>query len=79
MAAYFIADASVKNTEALKIFRARAASSVSSYGGQYLVRAALIEPGEGTWKPDALAEYASALLARDAAISRRFILVDGVG
>lgn len=96
MSAYFISDASVKNADALETFRARAAASVSQYGGRYLVRASLIEPVEGTWKPEAIIviefsdlerarawyqspEYASALQVRDAAISRRLILVDGIG
>jgi uncharacterized protein (DUF1330 family) len=54
MAAYFISDASVKNPEALEIFRARALSSITRYGGRYLARAGLVEPVEGTWKPSAI-------------------------
>ena len=54
MAAYFISDASVKNSEALEIFRARALSSITRYGGRYLARAGLVEPVEGAWKPSAI-------------------------
>jgi uncharacterized protein (DUF1330 family) len=53
MAAYFISDASVKNVEALGMFRARAAASISRYGGRYLARAGFVEPVEGTWTPSA--------------------------
>jgi uncharacterized protein (DUF1330 family) len=54
MAAYFISDASVKNAEALEIFRTRALSSIARYGGRYLARAGSVEPVEGTWKPSAI-------------------------
>ena len=54
MAAYFISDASVKNAEALEIFRAQALTSITSYGGRYLARAGLVEPVEGSWKPNAI-------------------------
>jgi uncharacterized protein (DUF1330 family) len=54
MAAYFISDASVKDPAALEIFRARAAASITHYGGRYLVRAGFIEPVEGTWRPNAI-------------------------
>ena len=54
MAAYFISDASVKSPEALEIFRARALSSITRYGGRYLARAGSVEPVEGTWKPSAI-------------------------
>ena len=54
MAAYFISDASVKNREALGMFRARALASITRYGGRYLVRAGLVEPVEGSWKPNAI-------------------------
>jgi uncharacterized protein (DUF1330 family) len=51
MAAYFISDASVKDVEALKVFREHAAASVSHYGGRYLARAGFVESVEGTWTP----------------------------
>ena len=54
MAAYFISDASVKNPEALETFRARAASSISRYGGRYLARTGSVVPAEGTRKPSAI-------------------------
>jgi uncharacterized protein (DUF1330 family) len=54
MAAYFISDASVKNLEALGMFRARAAVSIARYGGRYLARAGFVEPVEGTWTPSAI-------------------------
>ncbi len=51
MAAYFIADGSIRNREALELFRAQAAASVSHYGGRYLARDESVEPLEGTWTP----------------------------
>ncbi|MFZ3357224.1 MAG: DUF1330 domain-containing protein [Xanthobacteraceae bacterium] len=51
MAAYFIADGFVKNRDALEKFRARAAPSVTQYGGHYLVRAETVERLEGSWSP----------------------------
>jgi uncharacterized protein (DUF1330 family) len=54
MAAYFISDASVKNAEALGMFRARAAASISRYGGRYLARSAFVQTVEGTWKPSVI-------------------------
>jgi uncharacterized protein (DUF1330 family) len=54
MAAYFISDASVKNREALGMFRARALASITRYGGRYLARAGLVEPVEGSWNPSAI-------------------------
>jgi uncharacterized protein (DUF1330 family) len=54
LAAYFISDASVKNPEALETFRARAASSISRYGGRYLARTGSVVPAEGTRKPSAI-------------------------
>jgi uncharacterized protein (DUF1330 family) len=54
MPAYFIADAFVKNAEALEIFRAHAAPAVSRYGGRYLVRTGSVEAVEGSWKPSAV-------------------------
>jgi uncharacterized protein (DUF1330 family) len=54
MAAYFISDASVKNAEALEVFRARALASITHYGGRYLARAGSVEPVEGSWKPSAI-------------------------
>jgi uncharacterized protein (DUF1330 family) len=54
MAAYFISDASVKNREALGMFRARALASITRHGGRYLARAGLVEPVEGDWRPSAI-------------------------
>jgi uncharacterized protein (DUF1330 family) len=54
MAAYFISDACVKNPETLEVFRARALSSITRYGGRYLARAGFVEPVEGSWKPSAI-------------------------
>jgi uncharacterized protein (DUF1330 family) len=54
MAAYFISDAAAKNPEALEIFRERAASSISRYGGRYLVRCDRVETVEGNWKPSVI-------------------------
>src|ERR1700722_16986687 len=54
MGAYFISDPSVKNVEALDMFRARALASITHYGGRYLARAGLVEPIEGTWTPSAI-------------------------
>ncbi|HZC55413.1 MAG TPA: DUF1330 domain-containing protein [Xanthobacteraceae bacterium] len=54
MPAYFISDASVKDSEALEIFRGRAAASVSRYGGRYLARDWSVQPVEGTWQPSVI-------------------------
>jgi uncharacterized protein (DUF1330 family) len=54
MAAYFISDASVKNAEALGMFRARAAASIARYGGRYIARSSSVQTVEGIWKPSAI-------------------------
>jgi uncharacterized protein (DUF1330 family) len=54
MAAYFISDASVKNAEALGMFRARAAASISRYGGRYIARSSSVQTVEGTWTPNVI-------------------------
>ena len=54
MAAYFISDASVKNREALSMFRARAAASIARHGGRYIARSSSVQTVEGTWKPSVI-------------------------
>jgi uncharacterized protein (DUF1330 family) len=54
MPAYFVADAFVKNAQALEIFRAHAAPAVARYGGRYLARSASAETVEGNWTPSAV-------------------------
>jgi uncharacterized protein (DUF1330 family) len=54
MAAYFISDASVKNAEALGMFRARAAASISRHGGRYIARSSSVQTVEGTWTPNVI-------------------------
>lgn len=54
MPAYVISDVSVRNAEAVEIYRTRAAASIAQYGGRYLVRGGAIEPLEGSWTPHAI-------------------------
>jgi len=95
MSAYVISDATLRDPEAVEIYRTRAAASIVQHGGRYLVRGGEIEVLEGDWSPRMLivaefpdmdrarawyhsTEYASALEVRDRALTRNFILVDGV-
>jgi uncharacterized protein (DUF1330 family) len=51
MAAYVISDVTMKNAEAVRTYRTRAAASIAQYGGRYLVRGGPIETLEGGWTP----------------------------
>jgi uncharacterized protein (DUF1330 family) len=51
MTAYLISDVTVRNVEALEIYRTRAAASIVQHGGRYLVRGGSIEQLEGSWAP----------------------------
>lgn len=95
MSAYIISDVTVKDAEAMGVYRSRAAASIAHHGGRYLVRGGEIDSLEGGWNPSTIVvaefpdmerarawysspEYAHALEVRDAALTRRLILVDGV-
>ena len=54
MAAYFIVDVDVKNTQAYEAYKQAAAASVALYGGRYLVRGGKHEVLEGDWRPTRL-------------------------
>jgi len=94
MPAYVISDVTIRDEEAIEIYRSRAAASIAQHGGRYL-RGGQVETLEGKWHPGPLivvefpdmerarrwyasAEYAAALDVRDAALSRNLILVDGM-
>ena len=51
MPAYIISDVTIRDPNAIEIYRTRAAASVAHYGGRYLVRGGTIEVLEGEWKP----------------------------
>jgi uncharacterized protein (DUF1330 family) len=94
MPAFIISDVTIKDSEAIELYRTRAAASIAQYGGRYLVRGGAVENLEGDWTPNLIvvefsdserarawyrsAEYAAALELRDAALSRKLILVEGV-
>jgi len=52
--AYVISDVLVRNVEAAKTYRDRTAASMTLDGGGYLAHGGMIEPLEGTWKPDTI-------------------------
>ena len=96
MPAYVISDVTIRDREVIETYRTRAAASIATHGGRYLVRGGDVETLEGHWKPGPLIvvefpdietarrwyrsdEYAAALEVRDVALSRKLILVDGVG
>lgn len=93
MPAYIISDVTIKDAEAIEIYRSRAAASIVDHGGRYLIRGGTIEVLEGDWTPRTIImaefpsmsaagiwspEYAKALEVRDRALSRNLILVEGV-
>jgi uncharacterized protein (DUF1330 family) len=51
VAAYVVSDVSVRDAEAVQIYRKRAADSIAAYGGKYLVRGGELQALEGTWTP----------------------------
>jgi uncharacterized protein (DUF1330 family) len=54
MPAYIISDLTVRNADAIAIYRARAAPSIAQHGGRYLARGGNIEVLEGTWNPQSI-------------------------
>jgi uncharacterized protein (DUF1330 family) len=94
MPAYIISDLTVRDAEAIKEYRTRAAASIAQHGGRYLVRGGAVERLEGAWQPNIVVvefpdaesarrwyrspEYALALEVRDFALTRNLILVEGV-
>ena len=54
MAAYVISDVRVRDQDAFKIYRTRAAESISKQGGKYLVRGGDIQTLEGEWAPSTI-------------------------
>ena len=51
MPAYIISDVTIKDAEAIEIYRSRAAASIVHHGGRYLIRGGTIEVLEGDWTP----------------------------
>ncbi|UCI18092.1 DUF1330 domain-containing protein [Mesorhizobium sp. B2-1-8] len=54
MPAYVISDVTVRDEEALRTYRSRAAASIARYGGRYLVRGGQVQTLEGEWHPEPL-------------------------
>ena len=51
MPAYVISDVTLRDSEAVEIYRSRAAASIAKHGGRYIVRGGAIEVLEGDWTP----------------------------
>jgi uncharacterized protein (DUF1330 family) len=51
VAVYVVSDVSVRNAQAVQVYRTRAADSIAKYGGKYLVRGGEVQALEGTWIP----------------------------
>jgi uncharacterized protein (DUF1330 family) len=54
MPAYVISDVTLRDPDAVEIYRTRAAASIAQYGGRYLARGGDIEVLEGSWHPRAI-------------------------
>ncbi|MCA0031968.1 MULTISPECIES: DUF1330 domain-containing protein [unclassified Mesorhizobium] len=54
MPAYIISDVTIRDEEAIEIYRTRAAASIAQHGGRYLVRGGQVEALEGKWHPGPL-------------------------
>jgi uncharacterized protein (DUF1330 family) len=54
MSAYIISDVSVRDSEAMQIYRTRAAASIAQYGGRYLARGGAVSLLEGDWTPQTI-------------------------
>ena len=54
MAAYVIADVTVKNPDLYAEYRKQVPATVEKYGGRFLVRGGAAEPLEGEWRPGRL-------------------------
>jgi uncharacterized protein (DUF1330 family) len=66
MTAYLISDVTVRDADAVRIYRERAAASIAHHGGRYLARGGEVEVLEGEWRPRVviLVEFPSAEQAR---------------
>ena len=51
MAAYVIADVTVKNPDVYAEYRSQVLATVTKYGGRFLVRGGACEVVEGEWRP----------------------------
>jgi uncharacterized protein (DUF1330 family) len=51
MAAYVIADVTVKNPEVYAEYRSQVLATVAKYGGRFLVRGGASDVLEGDWRP----------------------------
>ena len=51
MPAYIISDVTIRDREAFEAYRTRAAASIATHGGRYLVRGGDVETLEGDWQP----------------------------
>lgn len=51
MAAYVIADVTVKDPEIYAEYRKHVPATIAKYGGRFLVRGGAYEPLEGDWRP----------------------------
>jgi uncharacterized protein (DUF1330 family) len=61
-----ISDVAIRDDEAVKTYRERAAASIAQYGGRYLARGGAVESLEGSWAPRTIivVEFASVEQAR---------------
>jgi uncharacterized protein (DUF1330 family) len=64
--AYIISDVTIRDREAVEIYRTRAAASIEQHGGRYLVRGGNVDVLEGDWQPSMIiiAEFPNAEIAR---------------
>jgi uncharacterized protein (DUF1330 family) len=92
--AYVISNVAMKPGPGLDAYRQLALASIRQHGGEYLARGGRIEIVEGEWREAAVivafpsleaarrwyrsAEYAAALVHRDAAVERDLVFVEGV-
>jgi len=68
MKGYVISEVEVRDDGLAERYRTLAASSISQYGGRYLVRGATPDPIDGDWAPAArlvIVEFASPERARE--------------
>jgi uncharacterized protein (DUF1330 family) len=54
MSAYIISDVTIRDSEAMQIYRTRAAASIARYGGRYLARGGAVSLLEGDWTPQTI-------------------------
>ena len=94
MTAYVISNVAMKPGPDLDAYRQLALASIQRHGGKYLARGGRMEIVEGEWREAAVivafptleaaktwygsAEYAAALVHRDAAIERDLVFVEGL-